>query len=58
MYACILATRMAEINGLSSYVRALSAKDSERYLEKLILTNGVRLLDPCAINEWTNDVNK
>ncbi|KAL7372222.1 hypothetical protein ABVT39_012312 [Epinephelus coioides] len=42
---------MAEIDSLSSYARGLSTKDLECYLNKLTLTNGVRLPDPCAINE-------
>ena len=49
---------MAEINSLSSYARELSTQDREFYFNKLTLTNGVRLQDPCTINEWVEDVSK
>ena len=49
---------MAEINSLLSYARELSTQDREFYFNKLTLTNGVRLPDPCTINEWVEDVSK
>ena len=48
---------MAEINSLSSYARELSTQDRKFYFNKLTLTNGVRLQDPCTINERVEDVS-
>lgn len=48
---------LAECNALSSYTRALTTKDVEYYLNKLTLTNGDRLPDPCGISEWVEEVS-
>lgn len=39
-------------------VEALPSKEHKSYLNKLTLTNGVQLPDPCAINDWVEDVSK
>lgn len=49
---------MARISSVSSYASELSNTDRESYLEKLTLSNGIRLPDPCTIVEWIEDVSR
>ena len=50
--------KMSEDDTLSSYARALTGKDRENYYNKLTLTTGQRLTDPCTITQWEEDMSK